>query len=125
MNQYKVITEMVQFVDGAMHEMGKILDLDPEHEDTKNLLEQNAIELVAEPMKEDVKNEEVPAPTTPAVVGGVEPRPRYRGQVILVDGPRTLGSQTFHHIRTEDGHEYDLTDAEYAGEVHVSYPPVK
>lgn len=64
------------------------------------------------------------APTIPPVAGSVEPRKRYRGVALMSDTMRTVGAQTFHHIRTEDGHEYDLTDAEYV-EVQMSYPPQK
>jgi len=62
-------------------------------------------------------------PTTPAVAGATEPRLRYRGHVVISDGKRSVGRQTFHHIRTDEGHEYDLTPAEYAAEVKLAYPP--
>lgn len=65
----------------------------------------------------------VGAPTTPSVAGSTEPRPRYRGQVVISDGMRTVGVQTFHHIRLADGSELDLTAREYSTEVKVSYPP--
>lgn len=55
----------------------------------------------------------------------IEPRKRYRGHVVLKEGKRTVGAQVFNHISCADGQEYDLTDIEYKGEVHVSYPPQK
>lgn len=74
------------------------------------------------PPKEE-KVEEAAAPTAPAVAGSTEPRKRYRGKIVLVESDRVVGAQTFKHIRTEEGHEYDLTAAEYQTEVIVSYPP--
>lgn len=56
---------------------------------------------------------------------GGEPRKRYRGHVVLIDDMRTVGTQTFHHIRCDDGAEYDLTALEYKSEVKMAYPPEK
>lgn len=42
---------------------------------------------------------------------------RFNGQVVIVDGSRTIEDKEYHHIRIEDGTEYDLTDAEYAEQV--------
>jgi hypothetical protein len=60
----------------------------------------------------------------PPVADG-EPRLRYRGQVVLSESERTVGRQTFKHIRIVDGSEYDLTNEEYANEVKLSMPPAK
>lgn len=54
-----------------------------------------------------------------------EPRLRYRGQLVLEETDRTVGAQTFKHIRLGDGSELDMTDREYNAEVHLSYPPTK
>lgn len=62
--------------------------------------------------------------TTPNVTSidpNTEPRKRYRGQIVMHESKRTVGAQTFNHIVVADGSELDLTDKEYAGEVHVSY----
>lgn len=66
--------------------------------------------------------------TTPNATGidpNAEPRKRYRGQIVMHESKRTVGTQTFNHIAIADGSELDLTDKEYAGEVHVSYPTQK
>ncbi len=73
-------------------------------------------------LPKDQTTSSVGAPTTPTVAGNTEPRLRYRGKIVLVDGSRTVGAQTFHHIRVEDGSEYDLTDLEYQTEVVMAYP---
>lgn len=64
----------------------------------------------------------ISAPVEPGTSGDTEPRKRYRGQVVLSENDRTVGEQTFRHIVCANGTEYDLTDVEYKGEVHVSYP---
>lgn len=62
-------------------------------------------------------------PVEAGATGDVEPRKRYRGQIVLAESDRTVGTQTFKHIRLADGSEQDLTEREYNAEVHISYPP--
>lgn len=62
------------------------------------------------------------APVEPGTPGDTEPRLRYRGQVVIDESIRTVGVQSFRHIRCADGVEYDLTDQEYRTHVYKSYP---
>lgn len=70
-----------------------------------------------QPLATDVSEPEVTMPT--AVIAKVQEsrRKRYHAKVILVESERTVGTQTFKHIRLEDGAEHDLTDEEYQLEV--------
>lgn len=133
MQKYKVLSETgiaVQKLDGDKSlgdviPMGEIVELDPENEQTKHFLEGGFVEPVVEtpPVTAPAVASESVEPTEPTEQ--VEPRKRYRGQVVIEESERTVGAQTFKHIRLEDGSELDFTTVEYDGEVHVSYPPQK
>lgn len=69
--------------------------------------------------------DEIKAPLEPEQDPNGEPRARYRGHIVLIDGEREVNGHMFHHIRCTDGCEYDLTDKEYATEVKVSFPSEK
>lgn len=69
-------------------------------------------EVPAEDEKKDEPAEEVPAPA--------ESFKLYRGSRILSEEPRTVGAQTFQHIKTVEGNDFDLTEEEYSKEVTLS-----
>lgn len=141
MKNYKVVDEAGVKIEGSerLYEKDTVIVLDAETEETKTLVangivvevvEENPIAqtqvpgtpdatITPEPVVE-VVTETVPAEEIPSA--SAEPQKRYRGQLVLSDTMRTVGEQTFHALRLEDGTEMDLTDAEYV-EVHVSYPP--
>lgn len=153
MKQYKVIIGAVRFEadqNAPVYEQGTIAGADETNEIVQQLVAAGAIEEVVEETDEEkaaklaaaeaaqkeaddaaaaeIKAaEEAAAAAAEKVPGGApeEPRVRFHGQVVIADGERTVENQTFHHIKIEDGSEYDLTDAEYATEVKVAYPPVK
>jgi hypothetical protein len=73
------------------------------------------------------------APAKPAAQTQVAPKPQaaqqvapapkqkkrhISGKLVVVDGERVVGDQTFHHIQLEDGSEMDLTELQYRHEVH-------
>jgi len=64
------------------------------------------------PVQEEAK---VDASTTEAVV----PQKFYRGSLIVSEEPRTVGAQTFQHVKTVEGHDFDLTEDEYKADVTV------
>ena len=110
---------------------GNVIQFEEGSEDAAALLADKSIILKSE---FDALPKTAPVTTPPVAPPGVavasiskdpnaEPRKRYRGHVVLSESQRTVGAQTFNHIGIADGTEYDLTDKEYAAEVHVSYPP--
>lgn len=120
-----------------------VVALDPESDDVKQLLSDGLIEEVVDPVvtqewldahpdsalqigdpipaegdatakkdddaKRDDVQEEAKAPA--------EPVKKYRGQVLISDGMRTVNDKEYHFIRIADGSTYDLTDEEYENEV--------
>lgn len=62
-----------------------------------------------------------PALNTPGTptVAETQIKKQYRNSDILNEYPRTVNGHTHHHIRTVEGHEFDLTNDEYAGEVRI------
>lgn len=43
----------------------------------------------------------------------------YRNSLIVEEAPRRVGMQTFQHIKTVEGHAFDLTEDEYNKDVTV------
>lgn len=119
MQKYTVIAEAGLELDGQVIAKGTVVELDPTDEFTLVSFDLGKIELAPEETKLEAEAEVAIAPG----VGTAEPRLRYRGKLVVADGERTVGAQTFKHIRLEDGSEQDLTDQEYATEVKLSYPP--
>lgn len=119
-----VIQEVVEFQVGAacVTEDGKPGTLQPAGEGNPMVCVADDAENSDKPTTNPEQPAVEPVAEAPGEVEG-EPRKRYRGQILIVDGKRTVGEQTFHHIKLADGSELDLTDAEYRTEVHVSYPP--
>lgn len=73
-------------------------------------------EVVDEVPVEAAAEETVAAPAVEEVAPAA-PKKFYRGDLIIDEQPRTVGAQTFQHIKTGQGHEFDLTEAEYVAEV--------
>lgn len=48
------------------------------------------------------------------------PKKYYRGSLIISEEPRTVGAQTFQHIKTVEAHDFDLTEDEYKKDVTIS-----
>lgn len=69
--------------------------------------------------------EPVPSPVVEPEVISDEPRNRYNGQIVISDGFRHVNGNRFHHIKLEDGSEYDLGEIDYITKVKRSYPPIK
>lgn len=141
MKKYKVASESgVILEDGVVvHAIGTVIESEPTAL-VEALIANGALEeIVEESPKVDAQTaapvnatgatsdttasqaEEIPAEEEK--VSPTEPRLRYRGQLVLSESERTVGAQTFKHIRIADGSEYDMTDREYATEVRMSYPP--
>lgn len=121
--QYKALKDFeigpeeshVKYEAGAIFEVSALLE--PELE---ALLADGTIEVVApaEEKKEDAPAEE--AATAPAEKAApVTPKKYYRNSLIVEEAPRTVGAQTFQHIKTVEGHEFDLTQEEYSKDVTV------
>ena len=54
-----------------------------------------------------------------------EPQKRFiDGQLVIKDGFRTVGEQTFRHIQLADGSTQDLSEADYHAKVKLAYAPV-
>lgn len=88
--------------------------------ETAEVVEEEKAAPVAEEEKPVEAKEEEVVSHYPA-----EPRLRYRGKVVVSESERTVGTQTFKHIRLDSGEELDILPSEYAGVVYVAYPPVK
>lgn len=121
--KYEVVKGPIANRKGERFLVGNVIELPVDDELTKAFLEKGMIvpEGTVVPVEEEKKAE----PVEESTITDKEPRPRYRGQIVISESERTVGEQTFKHIRCADGAEYDLTDLEYKTEVHVSYPPIK
>lgn len=118
---YEVVQGPIATPEGVELQTGDILERVAGDDFAQGMLDAGIIKVFG---STDPAEQAVPEPLAAPVETNTnkEPRKRYRGHIVEVDGMRTVGEQTFHHIRCEDGAEYDLTDLEYH-EVVVSYPP--
>lgn len=119
--RYEVIKGPVANREGERFLTGNIVELPVEDDLTKVFLADGFIVPENTRVVGGGVDEELKAPVEPGTDG--EPRKRYRGIVVLTESERTVGEQVFKHIHCADGVEYDLTDAEYVAEVHLSFPP--
>lgn len=131
MKEYKVlIGELVGENNDSLGKEGDVVALDETSEFVKVCLENNVIEevvavpegatVVMEEAKADVLDE-TPAETAAAPSAeNVAPNKYYRGSLIISEEPRTVGAQTFQHIKTGEGRDYDLTEDEYKKDVTIS-----
>lgn len=120
--KYEVVKGPIAIPGADTYQTGNVMEFPEGDPLAASLLETGAIVVFGTivPVK-DVGN--ITAPVKPGTINDSEPRKRYRGQIITAESDRTVGEQTFKHIACADGTEYDLTNKEYKGEVHVSYPP--
>lgn len=126
-----MVEDGVYAKNGEVFQKGNLIQFADGDQDAVALLADKSIMLKSD---FDALPKTAPVTTPPVAPPGVavasiskdpnaEPRKRYRGHVVISESQRTVGAQTFNHIGIADGTEYDLTDKEYAAEVHVSYPP--
>lgn len=140
MQRYKTLKEFTEGPDEAKvtYEVGAIVEMEAEGDLTKELLANGAIEPAPEVIPstvspeeainapepvaptEVVEEEKIEEPVAPTEVAESIPVRLYRGSVILSEEPRTVGAQTFRHIKTAEGHDYDLTEEEYKTEVTIA-----
>lgn len=118
-NKYKVLSETGIVLDGSEEVIttGSVIALDPEAEQTKALLENGSIEVVAEEEEEkkndDKKEDEVDAAIAP------KEKLMYMGKEIIASTTRTVNDKTYQHVTLADSTTHDLTEAEYSAQVSV------
>lgn len=131
MAKFKVNEGFEVTLGDVVYKAGEILDIDETLADVQTLVTNGNIALVVdEPVAlvveenktvEENKEETV---TADEVIPSDEPRKRFKGQIVVVDGYRTLrDGNEVRHVSVADGSEYDLTELEYNTQVKVSYPP--
>lgn len=125
MQKYKALKEFSTGPDEAKvnYEVDAIFELNPEVvTNIDELIKDRVIEVVAdeeekkEPEEEEKKEEPVDD-TAAAPTEVATPKKFYRGSLIVEESPRTVGAQTFQHIKIAEGHELDLTEDEYKKDV--------
>lgn len=121
--KYEVVNGPIAVPEGETFQTGNILNRDEGDTFAEGMLSAGMIKIFG---TESAAGAVAATPlTAPTEDNSTEPRKRYRGHVVLIDDMRTVGPQTFHHIRCDDGAEYDLTAVEYRTEVVRAYPPEK
>lgn len=121
MKNFKVLKEFSTGPDEAKvnYEVDAIIELDPEVvTNIDELIKDGIIEIVAD--EEEKKDDEAVDTGTVEKQEDIAPKKFYRGDLIIDEQPRTVGAQTFQHIKTSQGHEFDLTEEEYKKDVTVS-----
>lgn len=106
---YVVTQEWLDLNPGTDFKIGDEIEIPKEVADQLPKVEGAPTGAVAD----EIPADEVPQPAT-------EKPLIYGGKVVIADGHRTVGETEFHHIRTEDGAEFDLTDADYQAMVDSS-----
>lgn len=122
--RYAVIRGPIENRQGEKFLTGNMIELPVDDDLTRAFLEGQMIVPEGTPEGEVVDSMAAApvAPVEPGTPGDTEPRLRYRGQVVIDESIRTVGVQSFRHIRCADGVSYDLTEQEYRTQVYKSYP---